>query len=335
MKEKIAFPQLVELVAEKASTTTRMSELFLQELFATVTQVLDKGQSVTIKGLGSFKPGKDNDENTVVFTPDKDLAQAVNAPFEQFKPVELCDEVTQEQLDEIDASMEPEPVAAAIIEPSQAIEPAHEQTTETTLEKRVEAVVEPQQEEKQVEPQPAREEPQQPQHEAIEAPKPSNKKKWLAIAAAIAAIAIVAGITSHYMSKPNATNTNIAENDSIVAAKPAPMVTDTLRVDNLLFDMAKRHYGDKAFWVYIAIENQKQHPDYHKIPIGASLVIPPAEKYGINSDSKQSLRTAMDEAMKLSAQVKAMKKESGKDDKEEKDKKDEKDRHHHHHHHHH
>ena len=71
--------------------------------------------------------------------------------------------------------------------------------------------------------------------------------------------------------------------------------------------MAHKHYGDQAFWVYIALENQKQYPDYNKIPMGAALVIPPAEKYGINSDSKKSLKDAGIEAMKLYKQVKASK----------------------------
>ena len=123
MKEKIAFPQLVELIAEKASTTSRMSELFLQELFATVSQVLIDGKSVKIKGLGTFKTMKDNGETEVQFVPDTDLAEVINAPFAQFKPIELCDAVTDEQLAEIDASMEPKPAPAALAEPADTTEP--------------------------------------------------------------------------------------------------------------------------------------------------------------------------------------------------------------------
>ena len=50
------------------------------------------------------------------FTPDKSLAEAVNAPFAQFKAVELCDAVTDERLAEIDASMEYQPKLEAITE---------------------------------------------------------------------------------------------------------------------------------------------------------------------------------------------------------------------------
>ena len=106
MKENITFPQLVELVAKKANTTNRMSELFLQELFAVAAQSLANGEMVKIKGLGTFKTANVENETQVLFTPDKTLADAVNAPFAQFSPVELCDEVTTEMLNEIDASME-------------------------------------------------------------------------------------------------------------------------------------------------------------------------------------------------------------------------------------
>lgn len=293
MKEKIAFPQLVELVAEKASTTSRMSELFLQELFATISQALGKGETVKIKGLGTFKTEKDDEGKNVIFIPDNALAEAVNAPFAQFKAVELCDGVTQEQLDEIDAAMQPEPEAEPVTEPVEA-EPVQEVKQEVEkVEDVVETVEEPQQEVA-----------TEPQEEAsVDVPKTTNKRKWLAIAAGIAAIALVAGIATHYMK--NGSNETVAQADSIAAPKPAaaPIVTDTLRNDNRLFDMAQRHYGDQAFWVYIALENQQQFPDYHKIPKGSAVVIPPAEKYGINSDSKQSLKKAAKAAAKLKAAV--------------------------------
>lgn len=309
MKEKIAFPQLVELVAEKASTTSRMSELFLQELFATISQALGKGEMVKIKGLGTFKTEKDDDGKKVAFIPDNALAEAVNAPFAQFKPVELCDEVTQEQLDEIDAEMQPEPVATAtVVEPVEVVEPAQDVVDEVEKEEEeIETIEEPQQE--------ATEPAAELQEEAhVEQSKPSNKRKWIAIAAGVAAVALVGGVAMHYMK--SGSNETKAQTDSIATPKPAaaPIVTDTLRDDNRLFDMAQRHFGDQAFWVYIALENQQQFPDYHKIPKGAAVVIPPAEKYGINSDSKQSLKNAAKAAAELKAAT-TQKVEPEKDDK--------------------
>ena len=55
MNNKITFPELVEQVAQNANTSKRMSELFLKELFATISQSLIDGESVKVKGIGTFK----------------------------------------------------------------------------------------------------------------------------------------------------------------------------------------------------------------------------------------------------------------------------------------
>ena len=55
MNAKITFPEIVDLIAESTSTTKRVCELFLRELFATVSQSLIDGEDVKIKGVGTFK----------------------------------------------------------------------------------------------------------------------------------------------------------------------------------------------------------------------------------------------------------------------------------------
>ncbi len=111
MNTKITFVELVDLLAESTSTTNRVCELFLRELFNTISQSLIKGRPVTVKGIGEFKvvesvTRKDTDEASahkrIAFTPDKKLAEALNEPFAQFKTITLDDEVTDEQLAEID-----------------------------------------------------------------------------------------------------------------------------------------------------------------------------------------------------------------------------------------
>ncbi len=297
MKEKIAFPGLVALVAQKASTTERMSELFLQELFATVTQELNDGHSVKIKGIGTFKTKKIDGETTVMLVPDKELAQAVNAPFEQFRPVVLSEAVTQEQLDEIDAAINPKQQAVTP-EPDVELE---QETTEQVIKPETPQpqAIEPAQEEEKDMEQPIAPATSlaQPEQAQPSQPKKQRKPLWIAIAAA-ALLAVVIGalmhnsVTSHDSLSPAAA-------DTIAAATQPVVVTDTLGSHNLLYDMAERHYGDRVFWAYIAIENQDKYPNFKKIPAGAVLVIPPAEKYGINSDSKQSTKKAAIESTKL------------------------------------
>jgi len=140
MNNKVTFPELVEQVAQYANTSKRMSELFLKELFATISQSLIDGESVKVKGIGTFKltevsPRKSVDVNTgeeieipghkkLSFAPDKDMAEAINQPFMHFETEILDDDVTDDQLAAIDAG---EPTEA----PAEAV-PVEEETDDTT-----------------------------------------------------------------------------------------------------------------------------------------------------------------------------------------------------------
>lgn len=129
MNNKVTFPELVEQVAQYANTSKRMSELFLKELFATISQSLIDGESVKVKGIGTFKltevsPRKSVDVNTgeeieipghkkLSFAPDKDMAEAINQPFMHFETEILDDDVTDDQLAAIDAGESTEAPAEA------------------------------------------------------------------------------------------------------------------------------------------------------------------------------------------------------------------------------
>lgn len=139
MNNKVTFPELVEQVAQYANTSKRMSELFLKELFATISQSLIDGESVKVKGIGTFKltevsPRKSVDVNTgeeieipghkkLSFAPDKDMAEAINQPFMHFETEILDDDVTDDQLAAIDAGVPTEAPADAA--------PAEEETDDT------------------------------------------------------------------------------------------------------------------------------------------------------------------------------------------------------------
>lgn len=139
MNNKVTFPELVEQVAQYANTSKRMSELFLKELFATISQSLIDGESVKVKGIGTFKltevsPRKSVDVNTgeeieipghkkLSFAPDKDMAEAINQPFMHFETEILDDDVTDDQLAAIDAGVPTEAPAADT--------PAEEETDNT------------------------------------------------------------------------------------------------------------------------------------------------------------------------------------------------------------
>jgi len=118
MNAKITLVELSELMAKSTSTSRKVCELFLRELFATISQALINGESVKVKGVGTFKISQVKPRKSVnvssgeaiqlsghkrlTFTPDKSLAETVNQPFAQFETVYLDDAVTDEQLAEID-----------------------------------------------------------------------------------------------------------------------------------------------------------------------------------------------------------------------------------------
>lgn len=128
MNKKIAFPELVELIAGTTNSSKRLSELFLKELFGTISQALIDGESVKVKSLGTFKLTKVSvrksvdvntgeeieipSHNKLTFIPDKNLAEAINTPFSQFETIVLSDEVTNEELAAVEQE-DSEPVAEA------------------------------------------------------------------------------------------------------------------------------------------------------------------------------------------------------------------------------
>ena len=118
MNNKITFPRLATMLADHSGRSKRFSEDFLRELFSLISERLEAGDSVKVKGFGTFRllrvePRKSVDVTTgmpmeisghskVVFIPAKELADAVNAPFEAFAAVEIGDGVDIEGIVDAD-----------------------------------------------------------------------------------------------------------------------------------------------------------------------------------------------------------------------------------------
>ncbi|MDE7097445.1 MAG: HU family DNA-binding protein, partial [Muribaculaceae bacterium] len=114
MNKKITFPRLSAMLADKSGRSKRFSEDFLREFFSLISERLEAGESVKIKGFGTFRlsrvePRKSVDVTTgeameisghskVVFVPAKELASAVNSPFEAFTAIEISDDADISQL---------------------------------------------------------------------------------------------------------------------------------------------------------------------------------------------------------------------------------------------
>lgn len=67
---------------------------------------------------------------------------------------------------------------------------------------------------------------------------------------------------------------------------------DTVRVRYYITHMAKRYYGNDNFWSYIYKENEDKLGNPDLTQPGTVVVIPPAEKYGIDASDPASVRAA-------------------------------------------
>lgn len=217
MNNKITFPKLATMLADKSGRSKRFSETFLREFFTLLTEQLEAGESVKVKGLGTFRlsrvePRKSVDVTTgqpmeisghskVVFIPAKELAEAVNSPFEAFTAIEISDDTdlslifSEEEATEMlpesehtttDENIEIEPIAVPepVVEQLHVVEPEPEPVIEQlhVVEPEPEPVIE-QMHIVEPEPEPVIKqmhvvEPEsEAEHEAVEEPKPVVERK--------------------------------------------------------------------------------------------------------------------------------------------------------------
>lgn len=145
MNKKITFPELIDLVSQSNGTTKKTSESFVKEFFAAIEQALEDGETVKIRRFGVFKVSKVEarksvhvgtgeeieipEHSKITFTPDKELADAVNAAFADFDTVEIDDNTPSEVIEALeDISADEQlpistPIAAITVEETIAEEP--------------------------------------------------------------------------------------------------------------------------------------------------------------------------------------------------------------------
>ncbi len=398
MNSKITLVELARLMAESTSTTSRMCELFLRELFTTVSQALIDGESVKIKGIGTFKvtpvkprksvnvttgdPMEIKGYNKVTFTPDKKLAEAVNQPFAQFETVFINDAVSDEKLAEIDArypsafnennenltptapsgeieqavsTPEPEPVPVAEPEPPIISEPEREPepvvNEEPVGRRALAAFGVPMGPEPEPEPEPIKpstiEEIKEPEQAPVASPQavvpdssPSNEpddeeeeddfyrpaprnaytptqeqiskyragknRRWLWLIPALLLVGVLCWLFTRGGGKAEDSSENvIPQADTVVAevAEPA-VITDTVTTQIVLSTLSDKYYGSPWFWVYIYEENKSFISNPDNVPPGTAVVIPPAEKYGIDANDPASLKKAQRRSWEILTQGK-------------------------------
>jgi len=89
--------------------------------------------------------------------------------------------------------------------------------------------------------------------------------------------------------------------DTIEKVDP-PEITDGFKQTIIssgdrLTSIAQKEYGDKVFWIYIYLENKAIISNPNVLPVGATISIPPAGKYGIDCNDSASIQKAKDMAI--------------------------------------
>ena len=124
MDNRATMQELARMLAEKSGCSKAFSEQFVRQFFSDIREALLTENYVKIKGLGTFKLILVNERESVdirsgerieisahhrlAFTPDKEMAQRINSPFESFETVILDEEATEEVSDVV-ASQEVAP----------------------------------------------------------------------------------------------------------------------------------------------------------------------------------------------------------------------------------
>lgn len=90
-----------------------------------------------------------------------------------------------------------------------------------------------------------------------------------------------------------------------IATKPVekvveePIIKDTVTETTYLTTLARKHYGNYNFWVYIYEENRNIISNPNTIKPGTEVIIPPAKKYGIDKNNPESVNAAKRKAAEI------------------------------------
>lgn len=115
MNSKITILKLAQLLSIKSGKKPEECENLVRSLFRVISSALRQGDNVKVKGLGTFKlsqvearksvdvnSGEENEipaHRRITFIPAKEMAAAINAPFEMFETVVLEEGITEQQLE--------------------------------------------------------------------------------------------------------------------------------------------------------------------------------------------------------------------------------------------
>lgn len=96
MERKITIGEFSTMLATQAGVSTEEASVLVKLLFHNVSATLQKTGKAEIYGIGSLRV----EEGDVVFTPLKEFASKINAPFESFTPERLSSDYVEETIEQ-------------------------------------------------------------------------------------------------------------------------------------------------------------------------------------------------------------------------------------------
>lgn len=337
MDRIITIDELARTVAQFTKCDTAEALTFVREMFLLAAETLSEGESVDIKHIGTFaavdgelrfRPDPDLAaeinapfaafsaievaDPSILDEADKTTEENQPEHQEATEPAPAATEAAEEEKEEVKADSDDSPT-------SETAEPAAEETSPEPIQPPVKEA------EPAVAPHTEAAAPHAPSTPRQERRQTSQKSEWL-MPLLLAALCLTVGFVMGRLTAPSKVvtveitqpvqNTDpqpISEKpvretaftaDTVPAVKPAAqqpprVVTDTIRRGRFLTTMARQHYGQMEYWVYIYKENAARlgHPD-HVTP-GTVVVIPPAEKYGLKAGDANKIA----EAKKLASEI--------------------------------
>lgn len=110
MNNKINIKRFAEIVASSNDIGLDEATAFVKEFFSTVAEALETDKSIDLDSIGRFEI-TDNSEDPILFTPCREIADDINAPFVMFTPTPIDEEVDITKLEEDDDTKSGDEVA--------------------------------------------------------------------------------------------------------------------------------------------------------------------------------------------------------------------------------
>lgn len=98
--ERLQIREISRQLAQTKHISIGDAERFVTEMFNTIHEGLKQDKQVITNGLGTFKLQVVKEKENVTLTPDIEIARQINAPFENFKTVEITVDVEPDILPE-------------------------------------------------------------------------------------------------------------------------------------------------------------------------------------------------------------------------------------------